>query len=175
MRELETKRLLLRRLRADDAESIFNNWASDSEVTKYVTWDVHKGISETKAILDMWLAEYSNDNCYRYGIENKADGELIGIIDVVGYHHGNPVIGYCSCRRYWGNGFMTEALGAIMKELENDGFTELVIEAAAENIASNRVIEKNGFKLVDKREDRISEIKPQVVTINSYRYYVNDK
>lgn len=62
-----------------------------------------------------------------------------------------------------------------MKELENDGFTELVIEAAAENIASNRVIEKNGFKLVDKREDRISEIKPQVVTINSYRYYVNDK
>ena len=171
MRELETKRLVLRKLRADDAESIFRNWASDSEVTKYVTWNVHKDINETKAILDMWLAEYDNDNCYRYGIVNKADGELIGIIDVVGYHHGNPVIGYSSCRGYWGNGFMTEALGAVMKELEHDGFTELVIEAA-ENIASNRVIEKNGFKLVGKRQDRISEMKPQVVTINSYRYYV---
>lgn len=172
MRELETKRLVLRKLRADDAESIFRNWASDSKVTKYVTWNVHKDINETKAILDMWLAEYDNDNCYRYGIVNKADGELIGIIDVVGYHHGNPVIGYSSCRGYWGNGFMTEALGAVMKELEHDGFTELVIEAAAENIASNRVIEKNGFKLVGKRQDRISEMKPQVVTINSYRYYV---
>ena len=90
MREIETKRLLLRKLRKDDAESIFRNWASDSEVAKYVTWNAHKDINETKAILDMWLAEYDNDNCYRYGIENKADCELIGMIDVVGYHHGNP-------------------------------------------------------------------------------------
>lgn len=120
MREIKTKRLFLRKLRSDDAESIFRNWASDSEVAKYVTWNVHKDINETKAILDMWLAEYDNDNCYRYGIENKADGELIGMIDVVGYHHGNPVIGYCSCRRYWGNGYMTEALGAVMKELAED-------------------------------------------------------
>ena len=160
MRELETKRLLLRKLRKNDAESIFGNWASDSEVAKYVTWNAHTDINETKAILDIWLAEYDSDSCYRYGIENKADGELIGMIDVVGYHHGNPVIGYCSCRRYWGNGFMTEALGAVMKELAED------------NVASNRVIVKNGFQLVGKREDRLSEIKPQVVTINSYRYYV---
>ena len=40
-------------------------------------------------------------------------------------------------------------------------------------MASNKVILKNGFKLVDKRDDRISEMKPQVVTINSYRYYVD--
>lgn len=53
MREIETKRLLLRKLRSDDAESIFRNWASDSEVAKYVTWNVHKDINETKAILDM--------------------------------------------------------------------------------------------------------------------------
>lgn len=173
MREIETKRLFHRKLRKDDAESIFRNWASDSEVAKYVTWNVHKDINETKAILDMWLAEYDNDNCYRYGIENKADGELIGMIDVVSYHHGNPVIGYCSCRRYWGNGYMTEALGAVMKELAEDGYRTFVIEAVEENVASNRVIEKNGFQLVGKREDRLSEMKPQVVTINSYRYYVD--
>lgn len=68
---------------------------------------------------------------------------------------------------------MTEALGAVMKELADDGFDTFVIEAAEENVASNRVIVKNGFKLVDKRDDRISEMKPQVVTINSYRYYVD--
>lgn len=172
MREIEMKRLFLRKLRADDAESIFENWASDSEVVKYLTWNVHKNIDETKAILDIWLSEYDNDDCYRYGIENKADGELIGIIDVVGYHHGNPVIGYCSCRRYWGNGYMTEALGAVVKELTDNGFNQIVIEAAEDNTASNRVILKNGFKLVAKREGRLSEIKPQILTINSYRYYV---
>ena len=68
---------------------------------------------------------------------------------------------------------MTEALGAVMKELADDGFDTFVIEAADDNVASNKVILKNGFKLVDKRDDRISEMKPQVVTINSYRYYVD--
>ena len=67
---------------------------------------------------------------------------------------------------------MTEALGAVMKELAEDGYRTFVIEAAKDNVASNRVIEKNGFQLVGKREDRLSEMKPQVVTINSYRYYV---
>ena len=50
MREIETKRLFLRKLRSDDAESIFRNWASDSEVANYVTWNVHKDMNETKAI-----------------------------------------------------------------------------------------------------------------------------
>lgn len=59
-----------------------------------------------------------------------------------------------------------------MKELAEDGYRTFVIEAAKDNVASNRVIEKNGFQLVGKREDRLSEMKPQVVTINSYRYYV---
>lgn len=76
MREIKTKRLLLRKLRSDDAESIFRNRASDSEVAKYVTWNVHKDMNETKAILDMWLAEYDNDKCYRYGIEIRLTGSL---------------------------------------------------------------------------------------------------
>ena len=45
MREIETKRLLLRKLRKDDAESIFRNWARDSEVAKYVTRNVHKDVN----------------------------------------------------------------------------------------------------------------------------------
>ena len=60
-----------------------------------------------------------------------------------------------------------------MKELAEDGFDTFVIEAADDNVASNKVILKNGFKLVGKREDRLSEMKPQVITINSYRYYVD--
>ena len=63
MREIKTKRLLLRKLRSDDAESIFKNWASDSEVAKYVTWNVHKDINETKAILDMSISQSLDDRC----------------------------------------------------------------------------------------------------------------
>lgn len=150
MREIETKRLFLRKLRKDDAESIFRNWASDSEVAKYVTWSAHKDINETKAILDMWLAEYDNDNCYRYGIENKADGELIGMIDVVGYHHENPVIGYCSCRRYWGNGYMTEALGVVMKELAEDGYEHLLSKQLKKILQATELSRKTDFSLLER-------------------------
>ena len=34
--ELETERLVLRRLSIDDSEMMFNNWASDRQVTQYL-------------------------------------------------------------------------------------------------------------------------------------------
>ena len=72
-----------------------------------------------------------------------------------------------------GKDMRVEEIPEDMKELAEDGYRTFVIEAVEENIASNRVIEKNGFQLVGKRADRLSEMKPQVVTINSYRYYVD--
>lgn len=169
MKRLETERLILRFITADDVQAIYENWARDPEVTKYLTWQAHEDISVTKAVVENWLSEYKNDNCYRYGIERKEDGELMGMIDVVGYHHGNPVIGYCSGRKYWNNGYMTEALKAVIEELFSDGYKTIVIEAVAENTGSNRVIQKAGFELVASRRDAISQIKPEIVTINSYR------
>ena len=41
MRELETERLRLRALRADDVQAIYDGWASDPEVTRYLTWNPH--------------------------------------------------------------------------------------------------------------------------------------
>ncbi|MBQ8612645.1 MAG: GNAT family N-acetyltransferase [Ruminiclostridium sp.] len=169
MRELETERLKLRYITAGDTEAIFNNWASDPEVARYVTWYAHESIAVTEHIMKFWLSEYEEDNCYRYGIERKSDGELMGMIDVVGYHHGNPVIGYCSGRKYWNNGYMTEALKAVIAELFSDGYETIVIEAMKDNIASNRVIEKSGFEFVNCYKDMISEMKREEVVFNSYR------
>ena len=52
MREIETDRLLLRRLNENDAQAIFDNWACDPEVTRYLTWLPHNSIDLTKAILN---------------------------------------------------------------------------------------------------------------------------
>ena len=43
--ELETDRLLLRKMRLEDAEAMFA-YASDPEVTRYVLWDTHGSIEE---------------------------------------------------------------------------------------------------------------------------------
>ena len=168
MKELETERLLLRRIRREDAQRIYDCWASDPEVTRYLTWQPHASVAVTEAIVARWLADYDKPDTYRYGIELRETGELIGMIDVVGYHHGNPVIGYCSGRAYWGNGYMTEALKALCAALFEAGYSMIRIEAVRENIGSNRVIQKAGFRFANSREQPMSESKPEIVTINSY-------
>lgn len=91
------------------------------------------------------------------------------MIDVVGYHHDDPVIGYASARKYWNNGYMTEALRALKNELL-EKFAVIVIEADVNNIGSNRVIQKNGFELVTTYE-KVMKKDGIPTMINSYRYY----
>lgn len=45
---LETERLILRRFKIEDAESMYNNWASDKECNKYLSWDIHKNVVKLK-------------------------------------------------------------------------------------------------------------------------------
>ncbi len=172
MRELETQRLKLRYLRAGDGQTMFDNWTSDPEVPRYMTWNVHTSADTTKRVLKSWLEQYGQSGCYRWGIELKETGELIGMTDVVEYIESNvPVIGYCSGRKWWNNGYMTEALKAVVDELFKDGYKEISIEAVRENIGSNRVIEKAGFVFTGTRVGPHSEAKPETVTINTYRLF----
>ena len=57
---IETERLLLRKIKETDAEPMFRNWASDPEVTKYMTWNAHENIEVTKTIVNFWLEEEKN-------------------------------------------------------------------------------------------------------------------
>ena len=170
MKELNTERLYLRHIREDDAQRIFDCWASKPEVTKYITWHTHESVVTTKEVMGFWLREYEEDDkCMRWGIELKAEGKLIGMIDVVGYRDGKPVIGYCSGPAYWGNGYMTEALRAVVIELFAQGHAEILIEAVQENIGSCRVIEKNGFEYVESTTGPMSRFKPdEIVTVRAY-------
>ena len=166
---LSTKRLILRRLINEDANSIYNNWANDPEVTKYMTWNAHKSIEDTKQILAIWLKEYKEPKTIRYGIVLKANNELIGAIDVVGYIDNSPVIGFCLSRKYWNQGYMTEACKALVDYLLAIGYKSILIEADEHNVGSNRVIEKVGFKFTHKETKKCSAIKPEIITTNWYR------
>ena len=166
---IETDRLLLRRFSFEDDKEIFNKWANDPEVTKYLTWNPHTSIDQTKYILNMWIKEYEKPNTYRFAITLKETEELIGAIDVVGYINGCPEIGYCLSRKHWNKGYMTEALKAFINYLHNKGYKEIVIEADERNIGSNRVIEKCGFVFTHKEhKEHCSQFKPEPVTVNWY-------
>lgn len=168
MKQLETKRLILRKLVAEDAAMIFENWASDPEVTEHLSWQAHKTVETTEKILAHWLQEYEKKSTYRWGMELKDSGELIGMIDVVRYVDGYPEVGYVSGKKFWGHGYMTEAFEAVIKELLEDGFKNVTIRAEDSNLASNRVIEKCGFHFVATSEETVGG---KAVTLNNYKLY----
>jgi len=168
--KLETERLLLRPFEKSDAQAMYDNWASDEEVTKYLTWNAHTNIEETKFILNLWIEEYQKPERINCGIVLKETNELIGGIDVVGYIEGVPVIGYCISRKHWNKGIMSEALKELTNYLFSIGHTKIRVDAMVDNIGSNRVIQKCGGEYINTYDDFI-KAKQRSDKINSYLIY----
>ncbi|MBR2995972.1 MAG: GNAT family N-acetyltransferase, partial [Lachnospiraceae bacterium] len=57
---IETQRLILRRFRTEDAEDMYRNWASDPEVTRFLTWPEHASVEDTKSLLSLWVSRYED-------------------------------------------------------------------------------------------------------------------
>ena len=169
MKELETERLILRCFRMEDADAVFAGWASDPRVTQYLTWKAHTDPDQTRRMLFRWIAFYRFPDFWRWAIERREDHALIGTVGVTNLRQGNPVISYVLGEAYWGCGYMTEVLKAVADLLFAHGYHMLIAEAIDGNIASNRVLQKCGFRLVGSRKDLLSVEKPEAVTINSYR------
>ena len=166
---LITERLVLRKVNIKDIEPMFNNWARDPDVTKYVTWLPHQNIGITEMIVKEWIKEDKNPRTIRYMITIKGDNEPIGSIDVVDYVNGVPEIGYCLSKKHWNKGYMTEACKALIEYIFNIGFTKIVIEADVRNIGSNKVIKKCGFSFTHKEEkEHCSQFKPEPIAVNWY-------
>lgn len=114
---IETSRLILRRAVREDAKPMFRNWASDSDVTKFLTWPAYETVETAYPILDMWISEYEKPNYYQWMIELKELGEPIGSISAVRQNDRveEAEIGYCIGSQWWHKGIMTEALSAVIE------------------------------------------------------------
>ena len=147
--QLETDRLVLRRFTADDAESVFNNWASDEEVTRYLTWPTHKSIDVSRGFMDYCVAGYANSSFYQWGIELKDTKELIGSISVVKVidEIDSLELGWAIGRKYWGNGYTAEAALKIIEFLfDQVGANRICAGHDVQNPNSGRVMQKAGMK-----------------------------
>ena len=114
---IETERLRLRPFSIDDAEAMYNNWASDPEVTKFLTWPAHKNVAVSTAVLESWVSSYSQKNYYQWAIVLKEHGsDPIGSIAAVSMNDDIDMIhiGYCLGKTWWHQGIMSEALKAVM-------------------------------------------------------------
>ncbi len=114
--ELETGRLVLRRYRSEDAPAMYRNWASDPEVTRFLTWPTHGSPEVTRAVIADWVQRYSDPRYYHWVIVRKAQEEPIGSIAVVELRENAAAahVGYCIGRAWWHQGIASEALQAVM-------------------------------------------------------------
>ena len=147
-KKLETDRLILRRFVIEDAEDMYNNWASDPEVVKYLTWPAQSDIEGTKALLTEWIPKYENDDYYMWAVEYKENGELIGNISVVRFNEASESadVGYCMNRGLWGKGIMPEALKAVIDFLFDEvGLNRVAACHDTNNPGSGRVMAKAGM------------------------------
>lgn len=153
---IETDRLILRRFELSDAQAMFENWASDDEVTKYLTWPAHSDVSVTKQILGEWVPQYEKDDCYRWAIVLKENGaQPIGSIDACRWREGGeiPEIGYCMGKYWWHRGIMTEAVGAVIDFLFGQvGVRRIFARHDVNNPHSGGVMRKCGMKFEEIQE-----------------------
>ena len=146
--EIETKNLLLRRIKQSDSVELFKV-LSDHEVVEFYDDDVFTEVSQASDQIKLWENGYINKWGIRWGITKKDDKKLIGSCGYYGIHnwYKRASIGYELARSHWRQGIMTEALRAIavygFDEMELNRIDAVIMPG---NIASIKMLEKIGFQ-----------------------------
>ena len=142
---VETERLVLRRPRGADAEAIFARYASDPEVTRYLSFPRHTSLASTRAFLALSDAEWSRWPAGPYLIERRDTGALVGSTGLSFETEQRAATGYLLARDAWGRGYATEALRAMVEVARDAGVLRLYALCHTGHAASVRVLEKAGF------------------------------
>lgn len=146
---IETTRLTLRRFVESDAEAMFRNWASDPEVTKYLTWPAHGSMEVSQQVMNDWISHYEEDTFYQWAIVPKDLGEPIGTISVVSRNDRAELVqlGYCIGKNWWHRGIMSETLQAVLDFFfEEVGVNRVEAIHDVKNPNSGAVMKKCGMK-----------------------------
>lgn len=114
--KFETPRLLLQRLKYEDAEEIFYAYASKSEATRYVTWATHQTIRDTRQYLATAVPAWNSGLHFNYSLRLLQDNRLVGSIGAIN-EGGRVQFGYIISPLWWNNGFATEACQWLLGQL----------------------------------------------------------
>lgn len=142
---LETRRLVLRQPRAEDAEAIFTRYASDAAVTRYLSWPRHQALEQTRAFLRLSEAEWERWPAGPYLVEARETGRLLGGTGLAFETADRASTGYVFARDAWGSGFATEALQAMVQVATGLALARFYALCHTQHSASQRVLEKCGF------------------------------
>lgn len=143
--QIETGRLLLQRLRYEDAEEIFYTYASKPEATTYVSWPTHQSLQDSRTYVKYAVDAWTMGLDFTFTIRLKESARMIGTFGVIN-DDGKIQFGYILSPSMWGQGYATEACRAIIDILKTQRTLHKIWTFVdAENIASIRVLQKSGL------------------------------
>lgn len=142
---IETERLILRKFNERDAQGLFS-WASNPNVTRFVSWKPYRSLQEAEESLEKWIKEYEKGS-YHWCVQLKNTDVIIGRISVVVHWRNHYCeVGYCYGEQYWNAGYGTEALKSVLKFLLLQcDFHTIEAKTSSENVASERIMRKAGM------------------------------
>lgn len=146
---LETTRLVLRKYQIEDAQAMFENWASNPNVTRYMRWQPHSSVEETHKIVNDFILCYEKNDYYLWVICLKETEQPIGSIGLFIINEFDEVgeFGYCIGEAYWNKGYTTEALNVVFEFAFNQVlFNRIEACHSVNNPASGEVMKKAGMK-----------------------------
>lgn len=144
---IQTARLLLAAPALADAQQVFDCYASDPEVTRYLGWPRHQSVDDTQAFLGFSANEWARWPAGPYLIYARADGRLIGGTGLAFDSDTMASTGYVLTKDAWGRGYATEALATMLDLAGDIGLVRLYALCHPEHRASQRVLEKCGFEV----------------------------
>lgn len=144
---------MLREPKGADARLVFEAYTQDTEVAQYMVWRPHAALAETEAFIAGCIQAWGKGTRRPYVLTSReAVQQPIGMLEVRALSH-TVDIGYVLARRYWGQGLMPEAIGALTEAiLATPSFFRVQATCDIENRASARTLEKSGFVLEGRHE-----------------------
>ncbi len=146
---IETPRLLLRKPLIEDATAIFENYAQEPEVTRYLCWKPHTSMDDALSALHNRLYWWDKGTDFSWLLTPKDEpGSIMGMISATPERHSwRCVLGYVLAKEYWNRGFMTEAVKAVISTMFQDpGIYRVWAVVDIDNAPSARVLEKAGMR-----------------------------
>lgn len=144
---LETERLLLRRPQPRDAIAMFERYASDPEVTRYLCWPRHQSLADTRRYLEDNEHTWQRWPVGTYLIEARDIRSLMGSIGLSWETRYRASVGYALARDAWDRGYATEALRELLSALQGTELHRVYALCYHRHYVSTRVLEKCGFAL----------------------------
>lgn len=160
---LETDRLILRELKSSDAEAFFA-MDHNPKVHQYLWNKPVQKIEETIEVITFVRQQYVDNGIGRFAIILKQTNEFIGWAGLkynteeVNHKINFYDIGYRLDEKFWGKGYASEASFAWLKyAFETMNIKTIEAAAHAENVASNRILQKMGMQMTEYYlEDEVS-------------------